>query len=325
MMKIKYKNISTSLKILLITLVVFACKKESSELNISPKPELVGVMVEVPAGKFIRGSEAGLSMERPMDTITITNAFLMSATEVTNLEFCEFLNNANVPSTGIMPSDTFGEKPFLCASDTARDSRFNQGIIHNGSQWIPVKGFDYYPAIYISWFGAFEYCKWNGGRLPTEAEWEYAAGGAVLDPLRYALSDDYNDLSKYAWNNSNSSGQSKPVGNLTPNELGLYDMLGNVNEWCNDWFDPFYYQTSQDSSWLSDPMGADSITASTVNKYSPDYYPYIKGSRKIFRGGSYVEPKTSGTQGTHRIAYRGHMLPYKMWNSYGFRFVKNIE
>jgi formylglycine-generating enzyme required for sulfatase activity len=282
-------------------------------------------MVEIPAGRFIRGSAAGLDIERPMDTIILDTSFIMGVTEVTNIEYCEFLNQTAVGSSGVMMTAGHGMQALLCASDTARDSRFNQGMIYNGTEWQPVPGFEYYPAIYISWYGADEYCRWKGGRLPTEAEWEYAAGGARLNPDKYAGTNDFSQLGEYAWHNENSGGQSKPVGNKKPNKLGLYDMIGNVNEWCSDWFGKKYYQTCRDSSWFNDPQGPDS--ASVVynqSKIYPEYYPYIKGARKIFRGGSYVEVNTSGTEGTHRVAYRGHMLPYVMWNSYGFRLVKDL-
>jgi formylglycine-generating enzyme required for sulfatase activity len=285
-------------------------------------------MIEIPAGDFIRGSEAGLEIERPIDTITLQSSFLLSAVEVTNTEFCEFLNNITVLDGGYMQTDEFGTQPIFSKSDTTRDGKYNYGIVMSGSNWVPVTGFEYYPAIYISWYGAYEYCKWKGGRLPTEAEWEYAAGGAKLELDKYAGTNTFKELNDYAWTNENSDGLPKPVGNKKPNDLGLYDMMGNVNEWCSDWFAKNYYQICQDSSWFVDPMGVDSVTSAKsylVPALEQPYYPGIRGGRKIFRGGSYVEPITSGTEGTHRVAYRGHMLPYLMWNTYGFRFAKDID
>jgi formylglycine-generating enzyme required for sulfatase activity len=341
----------------LLLVIITSCSDDSGEEIIENHPDLAEQLIEVPAGSFIRGSAAGLNTERPMDTIFIDTAFYMGATEVTNAQFCQFLNDANIPSSGIMVTEEFGSRQLLCTSDTSRDQRYNQGIIYKGT-WQPVNGFEYYPAIYISWYGAYEYCKWNGGRLPTEAEWEYAAGGAELNHNRYGATNDFSQLTAYAWTNENSGGQSKPVGNKLPNQLGLYDMLGNVNEWCNDWFGKNYYRDTHDSAdirldsakvyldslettgdpkwetgftewfnqyheWFLDPQGPDSASV-PYNKYKPEYYPTdIKGARKVFRGGSYVEVKTSGTQGTHRVAYRGHMLPYLMWNTYGFRIVKD--
>lgn len=297
------------------------CSNEEESSIPSPRPELKGTMVEIPAGSFIRGSVAGLSIERPMDTIILENAFLMGATEVTNSEFCEFLNSKGIDSTGKMNTARNGLQLLLSSSDTTRSGRFNQGMIYNGAQWQPVPGFEYYPAIYISWYGADEYCRWKGGRLPTEAEWEYAAGGAKLNPDKYAGTNDFGNLSDFAWYYENSGGQSKPVGTKKPNNLGLYDIIGNVNEWCNDWFGKRYYQDARDSSWFVNPQGPDSAT---VVYSKNDYYPYISGARRVFRGGSYVEPQTSGTEGTHRVAYRGHMLPYIVWNSYGFRLVMEL-
>ena len=319
------KNNLSNIVLIFSAILILSCSSNEEETQPQNKPELLGIMVEVPAGKFIRGSVSGLDIERPMDTITLTKSFLMSITEITNLEFCEFLNQSGIDSSGKMITVRNGLKSLLCASDTARSGRFNQGMVYNGTEWQPVAGFEYYPAIYINWYGADEYCRWKGGRLPTEAEWEYAAGGAKPEPDKYAGTNDFSELGEYAWFNENSDGQSKPVGNKKPNELGLYDMLGNVNEWCSDWFGKYYYQISRDSSWLIDPLGSDSATVVyDQNPKNPQYYPYVMGARKIFRGGSYVEVQTSGTEGTHRVAYRGHMLPYIVWNSYGFRMVKDL-
>jgi formylglycine-generating enzyme required for sulfatase activity len=349
----------------LLGIVIFACSKDE-ESNPSPRSDLEGVMVNVPAGVFVRGSVAGLSNENPTDDITITQAFQLSATEVTNKEFCKFLNENSVGADGQMQTQRNGPQVLVGNSATEREGKFPWGVEYVNNQWQPAPGYDYYPVIYVTWFGADEYCRWAGGRLPTEAEWEWAAGYSGLkkttspnvdSTYRYAGFNVWGSLGAYAWYNENSGGRSRPVGTKKPNPLGLYDMLGNVNEWCADWFGHLEYQRNRDSATMYaqrtvdsgvsssdaayiaamkqslsfvDPHGPDSANVvynkanSNPNRVytTGDYYPYTRGSRRIFRGGSYVEVNTSGTEGTHRVSYRGHMLPNKFWNSYGFRVAK---
>jgi formylglycine-generating enzyme required for sulfatase activity len=352
MNKMRFKNLLTAA---LMLGVAFACSKEESEVVLPSNPALVGAMVKVPAGRFVRGSAAGMDIERPVDTITLTKPFLLGAVEVTNSEFCKFLNETAVSSSGKIGSTTL-----LAASDTSRGGRFNYGMVHNGAAWQPVsEEYKYYPAIYVTWYGASAYCRWAGGRLPTEAEWEWAAGYAGLkmktnpqvdSTFRYAGTNTFASLGSYAWTNANSGGIPKNVGTKQPNILGLYDMMGNVNEWCADWFGNTYYQLCSDSAsmmardsskntsgyeydefrkkakWLVDPKGSDSVKVKDYDIYFPRTARGVgvKGARKVFRGGSYVEVQTSGTEGTHRVSYRGHMLPYMTWNSYGFRMAKDL-
>ena len=100
-------------------------------------------------------------------------------------------------------------------------------------------------------------CNWNanGYRLPTEAEWEYAAraGDNTVDSLTYSGTSDVNKLRKYAWYYDNSEGASHEVGTKSPNAYGLYDMSGNVSEWCWNWFTNSYDTEAEGGS---DPTGA---------------------------------------------------------------------
>lgn len=108
-------------------------------------------------------------------------------------------------------------------------------------------------------------------RLPTEAEWEYAARGGLQgknESLIYAGSDI---LDEVGWYGENSHGETKPVGLKLPNQLGLYDMSGNVWEWCNDWYGSKYYQECMDKGTINNPRGPD------------------EGDYRVRRGGSWVD------------------------------------
>ena len=130
----------------------------------------------------------------------------------------------------------------------------------------------------------------NGYRLPTEAEWEYAcrAGGAALFPF----SDDARELGEHAWFSETAGGRTHPVGQKTPNGWSLFDMLGNVWEWCSDGYDPNYYTSSP----AADPPGA------------------IGASTRVIRGGSwYVDAWIC------RPAFRSWSTPVDRFNDVGFR------
>ena len=131
-------------------------------------------------------------------------------------------------------------------------------------------------------------------RLPTEAEWEYAArGGNQSKGYKYSGSNTIDDV---AWYDNNSSSTTHPVGEKAPNELGIYDMSGNVYEWCQDWFDSY----SADSQ--TNPTGPSS------------------GSNRVLRGGSW-----NSSAGCCRVSYRNHNFPVSWSNRYGFRLVCSSE
>jgi len=157
------------------------------------------------------------------------------------------------------------------------------------------------PVINVSWEEAMKFCEWltnKSGkiyRLPTEAEWEYVArGGRYSQNFIFSGS---NNLDEVAWHSLNSGGKIHPVGQKKPNELNIYDMSGNVNEWCYDWYAEDYYKNSP----LENPTG-------------PDF-----GIEKVFRGGSW-----STNDKFCRVSNRGLFLPNGQFKDVGFRVVSII-
>jgi len=201
-------------------------------------------MVLVEAGSFQMGSTNGYAHEQPIHTVLISKPFYIAKYEVTFEEYDRFCD------------------------DTHRD-RLDDRSWGRGNQ----------PVIHVDWNDAIAYCNWlsekdglspcysgkgklvecdfsaNGYRLPTEAEWEYAArGGQNSQGFIYAGSDNPDNV---AWYADNSNEQLHPVGEKEPNELGLYDMCGNIFEWCWDWYNQDYYAASPPSDPLGPPPPQD--------------------------------------------------------------------
>lgn len=143
------------------------------------------------------------------------------------------------------------------------------------------------PVINVSWDDANEFAKWIGGRLPTEAEWEYACRAGTNTPYNTG-----NELTLTQANFYGDSAKTFPVGSFKPNAWGLYDMHGNVAEWCSDWHD--YYSPDPQEN----PKGPET------------------GSWKIIRGGSWYDYNYNC-----RCAYRYYYSPETRYNFIGFRIV----
>ncbi len=178
-------------------------------------PELGLELVYVAPGSFQMGSEGGLSDENPVHAVSISRGFWLGKYEVTQAEYEAVVgtNPSNFKGArNPVEQVSWNEATAFCTKLTTRE---------RASGRLP-SGYEY--------------------RLPTEAEWEYAArGGAASKGYTYAGSDNVDEV---AWYGSKSGNATHPVGKLKPNELGLYDMSGNVWEWCLDWYDSGYYGRS---------------------------------------------------------------------------------
>jgi len=196
----------------------------------------------IPAGEFQMGSN-DYDDEKPVHTVYV-DAFYMDKYEVTVGQYKKFIQ-----ATG-----------------------------HRAPDWSDVSKYsptDNHPIVYVSWEDAQAYCKWAGKRLPTEAEWEKAARGGLVGK-KYPWGDEAPDAggkyraNYYVGNNGTADGYEycAPVGSFPPNGYGLYDMAGNVWEWCLDAYESDYYNRSQ--------------------KHNPVNSNFTNVKRCVFRGGSWI-------------------------------------
>lgn len=240
-------------------------------------------MAYVPAGCFQMGSENGSSDEQPVHEVCL-DGFWMDTIEVTNAMYALFLNaRGNQEEAGATWLDT---------------GSLYVRIHQQNGEWVADAGYADHPVTQVSWYGARAYCEWAGGRLPTEAEWEYAARGGLAGK-DYPWGDESPTCKSGAENGAQygpCSGKPVPVMTFAPNGYGLYDMAGNVWEWGADWYDGNYYEKSP----RQNPTGPES------------------GEHRVLRGGSWGDDR-----GLLRVANRDEFNPYVTSNYFGFRCLRS--
>jgi sulfatase modifying factor 1 len=259
-------------------------------LSLFARPDLHRVeQVALPGGTFAMGDARADRNpgdgESPVHEVTV-GAFTIDATTVTNTDFAAFVDDTGWETE----AETFGFSAVFhlaLAAHPAEVMRPAAGTPwwlgvqgadwrHPGGSQSDLNGVDDHPVVHVSWNDAAAYASWAGRRLPTEAEWEYASRGG-LDGVRYPWGDEL--LADGAWRCNIWQGRfpttntvddgwltTAPARSFSPNGFGLWQTVGNVWEWCTDWFEPRYYALSP----TSDPTGPE------------------QGSARVLRGGSYL-------------------------------------
>ena len=273
--------------------VCTVCKYIEVE-EIAKKP--VGLRY-INAGTFQMGCEEGSNANKPVQQVTISKDFYMSKYVVTESEYSSFVSNPNQkPVTYVNWYHTLvycnkrsiAENLTPCYSINGETDPTKWGTV-------PTKNLD----STSTWDAVV--CNWdaNGYRLPTEAEWEYAAraGDNTVDVLIYSGTRRFSQLEKYVWYYDKANNVQE-VGKLLPNAFGLYDMGGNVNEWCWNWKTSKYDKTTEGGI---DPIGAS------------------EGQYRVIRGCSvrYTKPNEGCA-----VSTRGSRSPYERYEDIGFRVVR---
>ncbi len=342
-----FKLIKSVVVLIGILLLLLACQNSSktSPMKVIKKEG----MVWIPSGQFQMGGKDKQSRpdEGPIHQVAV-DGFWMDATEVTNAEFAEF-----VAATGYitiaekapnweelkkaLPPDTPKPHDSLLQAASLVFKPTNGPVALNDFgawwEWVPKASWRQpqgpkssieekmdHPVVHVSWFDAMAYAEWAGKRLPTEAEWEWAArGGLEKNTYPWGAENPKEGKAKsniwegdFPYNNSlrDQFFFTAPVGSFESNPFGLFDMAGNVWEWCSDWYDYNYYQTVS-SGVIANPKGPQ-------NSYDP-YMPYT--DQKVMRGGSFLCNDAYCTG--YRVASRMKSSPDTGLQHTGFRCVKD--
>ncbi|MFI9757480.1 formylglycine-generating enzyme family protein [Streptomyces sp. NPDC051963] len=280
-------------------------------------------MVLLPGGEFLMGAEDSEGFpadgEGPVRAVAL-DAFRMDACAVTNAEFAAF-----VADTGhLTDAERFGWSyvfagflPGALRRDAPRPEHTPWWCGVEGASWLfpegpgsTVEERGDHPVVHVSWQDAAAYAVWAGKRLPTEAEWEYAARGG-LEQRRYPWGDELNPDGEFRCNiwrgtfptkNTAEDGYrgTAPVDAFEPNGFGLYNLSGNVWEWCADW-----WSTDHTAADRSNPAGPGSGTA------------------KVIRGGSHMCHKSYCNR--YRVAARSANTPDSSSGHTGFRCVQDMR
>jgi formylglycine-generating enzyme required for sulfatase activity len=319
---------------------------DNSSIILAPVPEPATVeMVAIPGGEFEMGDhhDDDNPYELPVHAVSL-DSFFMSKYEITNHQYCDYLNAAYPAQIKVVggvvyaSSDSSNSYPYCVTHSYDDDSQIDFGDPDFSVRTKGGRDMWDDPMVEVSWCGAASYCNWrsskegyeacynlstwesdfskHGYRLPTEAEWEYAARGGQHSPYyrypwgdsidgsraNYSRSGDPYETGYYPWTTPVGyyDGSQIPAGSDMANGYGLYDMAGNVWEWCNDWYSGTYYSTTPYPH---------------VNPEGP-----ASGTYRVLRGGGW-----SSLAYYCRVSNRGKGTPDFRRYNFGFRIVRDYE
>ncbi len=328
----------------------FASNTDTAKIQYSGDTSVAG-MVLIPGGLFEMGgdNEQASPDEYPKHKVQVS-PFYMDITEVTNAQFQKFVMATGYITTAekkpdweelkktVPPGTPKPPDSLLQAASLVFKSSASPVDLNDYSQWwswvkganwkhpegpnSSINGKDNYPVVQVSWDDAVAYCKWAGKQLPTEAEWEFAARGGLINSI-YPWGNEHVNTGKpkanswegkFPYLNEKKDGfiTVAPAKSYTPNGYGLYDMAGNVWEWCSDWYNADYYKTISNNTAV-DPPGPD-------KSYDPQD-PYTP--KRSLKGGSFLcnDAYCSG----YRVARRMKSSPDTGLEHTGFRCVKKLQ
>ncbi|WP_348660414.1 SUMF1/EgtB/PvdO family nonheme iron enzyme [Chlamydiifrater volucris] len=250
--------------------------KEKGRLPVEVEPLLTD-MVLVEGGEFSRGSMSGSRDEQPVHKVVL-DAFFMDIHPVTNEQFILFLEH--------------------CGNDKDKNCndfiRFKESRIRRtAGKFVVEPGYFAHPVVGVTWYGAYYYAEWVGKRLPTEAEWEIAASAGLC--VSYPNGNDLDKTQANFFSSDTTAVMSYPA-----NPVGLYDMAGNVYEWCFDWYGYDYYEHSSQEPYA--PKGP------------------VQGVYRVLRGGCWKSLKED-----LRVSHRHRNNPGTVNGTYGFRCAKDVR
>jgi len=316
----------------------------------APGSETHKGMVWIPKGEFMMGGDNDQSSadEYPKHRVAV-DGFWMDQSELTNAQFAQFVKATNYITTAerkpnweelkkeLPPGTTKPDDSLLVPASLVFFSPRDRITSNDASQWWEwrrgadwkhprgpgsnIKGKENYPVVQVSWYDAQAYCKWSGKRLPTEAEWEYAARGGLGNNI-YPWGNEPIDQGKakcnswqgtfpYKNNLKDKYFYTAPVKSYMPNGFELYDMAGNVWEWCSDYYNNSYYSAVSKPEGIKNPKGP-------IVSYDPDE-PFAR--KRVIRGGSFL--CNDGYCSGYRVARRMKSTEDSGLENVGFRCVKD--